>query len=52
MILYYLLKLHITIEVFFIVINIYRYIDNLTIETIIGIGSFLLIFILLKKLTK
>jgi hypothetical protein len=50
--LYHLWKSLVVLGGLFFVINIFRYINNPTIETLIGMGGFLLIFISLRKLTK
>ena len=50
--LYHLWKSLIVIGVLLFVINIFRYINNPTSETLIGMSGFLLIFISLRKLTK
>jgi hypothetical protein len=50
--LYHLWKSLIVIGVLLFVINIFRYINNPSIKTLIGMGGLLLIFISLRKLTK
>ncbi len=50
--LYHLWKCLLVLGGLFFVINIFRYINNPTIETLTGMGGFLLIFISLRNLTK
>ncbi len=50
--LYHLWKSLVVLGGLFFVINIFRYINNPTIETLIGMGGLLLIFISFRKLTK
>ena len=49
---YHLWKYLVVLGGLLFVINIFRYINNPTIETLIGMGGFLLLFISLRKLTK
>ena len=50
--LYHLWKYLLVLGGLLFVINIFRYINNPSIKTLIGMGGFLLIFISLRKLTK